>query len=207
MAIQAPFVFICYRKWSSLVFWNRNGTASILHSIEGMLQGGGPLAMISYRIVIFPLIKNLKWAIPGVTQPWYANKAGFLGTFARLETYLDFLKFQDPGQGYRPEQFKSVLIVHLENIKAGKVFGRHHGFRVCTCSCYLQGYIVDDESKRDWFRERTLPWENNINIIRETTGKHPQNIYTAMVRTIQSEWLFLQRITWETGDLFAGWRR
>ena len=52
---------------------------------------GGPLVMIMYGIVILPFINNLKQEIPDVTQPWYADNAGYLGTFARLETYFDSL--------------------------------------------------------------------------------------------------------------------
>ena len=79
----ARFVFNFYRHWSSIVLWNGNGTASILHSKEGIAYGMG----------ILPLIKNIKRAIPDVTQPWYADDSGDLGTFARLETYFDSLTF------------------------------------------------------------------------------------------------------------------
>ena len=56
---------------------------------------------------------------------------------------------------------------------------------------YLGGYIGDDESKRDWLRERTLMWEKNVNTISETAGKYPQEIYSAVVRVVQPEWIFL----------------
>ena len=49
------FVFNYYRHWSSLILLNRNGTASILHSREGVMQGN-PLAMIAYGIVILWII-------------------------------------------------------------------------------------------------------------------------------------------------------
>ena len=52
---------------------------------------------------------------------------------------------------------------------------------------YIGVYIGDDKSKRDRLRERTLKWENNINTIRKTTGKYPQEINAAVVRSIQSE--------------------
>ena len=42
--------------------------------------------------------------------------------FARLENYFDSLTRQGPGQGYHPDPIKSVLIVFLENLEAGKVF-------------------------------------------------------------------------------------
>ena len=54
---------------------------------------GGPLTMIAYGIGILSLIKNLKQEIPDVTQPWYADDSGDLGTLARLETYFDSLTF------------------------------------------------------------------------------------------------------------------
>ena len=190
----AHFVFNCYRHWSSLVLWNGNGTASILHSKEGIAYGMG----------ILPLIKNIKRAIPDVTQPWYADNAGALGTFARIITYFDFLTRQNPGRGYHPEPTKSVLIVRLDNLEAGKVFGERLGFRVCTGACDLGSYIGEYESKRDWLRQRTLTWENNINKISKTASKYPQESYATVLRAIQSEWIFLQRGTWDTGDLFAG---
>ena len=52
--------------------------------IEGVTKGD-PLEMIACGIGILPLIKNLKIELPGVTQPWYADDAGTLGTFARTE--------------------------------------------------------------------------------------------------------------------------
>ena len=64
--------------------------------------------------------------------------------------------------------------------RGGKVFGALHGFRVCKGARYLGGYIVDNKFKRYWLKE------------------------CAVVRTIQSEWIFLQRITWDTGESFAG---
>ena len=35
-------------------------------------------------------------------------------------------------------------------------------------------------------------------------GKYPQESYTEVVRVIQPEWIFLQCVTWDTGDAFAG---
>ena len=50
---------------------------------------GDSFAKIANEIVILSIINNLKQAIPDVTQPWYDDDAGALGTFARLETYFD----------------------------------------------------------------------------------------------------------------------
>ena len=110
--------------------------------------------MIMYGIGILSLINNLKRSITRVT--WYAENAGALVTFVRLETYFDSLTRQGPGRGYHPEPTKSLLIVLPEDLEADKVFGARHIFKMCTVPCYLGGYIFDDESTCDWFRYRTL---------------------------------------------------
>ena len=114
------------------------------------------------------------------------------------------LTCQDLGRGYYPELSKSVLIEHPENLEARKDFGARHGFKICVGAHCLGGYIGDDESKSDWLRERTLTWENNINTVSRTVGKYLQESYAAVVRAIQSDWIFLQRVTWYTKDVFTG---
>ena len=76
--------------------------------------------------------------------------------------------------------------MHQENIEAGKMFDARHGFKVCTGARYLRGYIRDNDSKRDWLRERTLKWDKNIGTIRKTAGKYPHECYTVVVQAIQS---------------------
>ena len=134
----------------------------------------------------------------------YADNTGALGTLARLEIYFDSLKRHGSGRGYHLEPSKSILIVHQENIKAVKVFSKRHGFRVRTGTNYFGGYIGNNKFKSNWLRESTLTWERNIKSISETAGKHPQESYAAVVCAIQSEWISIQRATWDTGDSFAG---
>ena len=76
-----------------------NGTASFLHSREGVTQEV-PLDMIAYGISILPIIKNLKQEIPDVTQTRYADNAGALCTFTRLETSFNSLTRQGMGRRY-----------------------------------------------------------------------------------------------------------
>ena len=83
------------------------------------------------------------------------------------------------------------------------MFGARHGFRVCRGTRYRGGCIGEDDYKRDWLRERTLTWDNNINTISKTTGKYPHESYAAVVHAIQSEWIFLQRFARAIGDSFS----
>ena len=59
--------------------------------------------MIAYSIGILPLIKKLKKEFPDVTQPWYADDAGALGTLVRIKSYFHLIERHGLGQGYDPE--------------------------------------------------------------------------------------------------------
>ena len=160
----ARFLFNCYHHWSSLVFWNMNGTDSFVRSIEGVTQGD-PMPMITYDIVILPLIKNLQQKLPDINQPCYTEDVGPLCTVTRVVTYFNYLTRQGPWRRYHTKPSKSILIVHPENLEAGKVFGARHVFKVWLGTRYLGVYIRYDEYKQDWLRERTSFWDNNIGTI------------------------------------------
>ena len=162
------------------------------------------MSTITYSIGILPHIKKLKREIHDFTQLWYADDSGALGMFVIIDTYFNSITRQGLGHGYYPEPSKSVLIVHPENLKASRVFGERNGFKVCTVVHYLRGYIGDEKYNINCLRERTLTWEKKIGKIRKTAGKYPQESYAAVARAIQPEWRYLQRVIWDTGDVFAG---
>ena len=55
-------------------------------------------------------------------------------------------------RGYYPDLTKSMLIVHPENIEAGKRFGVSYKLKVFKGARYLGGYIGDDKSKHNWIK-------------------------------------------------------
>ena len=124
--------------------------------------------------------------------------------FNLLERYFKALKHNGPAWGYYPEPSKSILVAHPQNLKAGELFGRRHGFKVCTGVLYLGGYIRDDVSKGDWLKKGTKKWERDIHVIRKMIDKYPQESYTVVDRVIQSEWIFLQRVKKDTVQAFTG---
>ena len=69
---------------------------------------------------------------------------------------------------------------------------------------YLGVFFGDDKSNRDWLKYRTPKWEKNICLVTETVGKYPQEITAAVIRAIQSGWIFLQRVTKDMGQAFTG---
>ena len=66
-----------------------------------------------------------------------------------------------------------MIIVHQENPDARKEFGECHIFKVCMGARYLGAYVRDNNSKRNWLRERTLACEKKIGTIRKLRGNIP----------------------------------
>ena len=145
---------------------------------------GDPLVMFIYSIGILPMIKNLKAKFPGITQLWYDDNSGALGTFARVESCFNLLKLFGLERRYYSEPFKSVLIVHPENPEYRKSFGFPRGFKVCMGARYLGSFIGDDESKRDCLKNRIKTWDQNIHTICKNLGKYTQGSSA----TVQSNW-------------------
>ena len=84
MAVWSLF----YHHHYLLLLINGYGMSIIIHNGEGVTQGV-PLYMVAYRIGFLPLIKCLKLEYPDITQTWYADNAGALGTFNNLERHFN----------------------------------------------------------------------------------------------------------------------
>ena len=107
----AQFNFNCYRHWSTLVVRDiGDGSGHFFHSKEGVTQGD-PLAMIAYGIGVLPLIQELREAHPRVTQPWYADDAGAVGTFADVQAHFQDLQVRGPARATFPGVTTKILLV------------------------------------------------------------------------------------------------
>ena len=104
---------------------------------------GEPLYIVACGIGVLTLIKRLKLVYPDVTQPWYTNNPGTLGTFDNVESYFNSLKLNGLVGGYYPYPTKRIMIMNPNNIEAGGLFGQCSGFKVCMGAHYLGGYIRD----------------------------------------------------------------
>ena len=72
----------------------------------------------------------------------------------------------------------------------------------------LLGGFVGDKAKRDLFvTEKVQTWCKSIEKLVSISHTQPQAAYHALVKSIQSEWIFLQRVTPDCSVLFAGIER
>ena len=105
------------------------------------MQGGVGISMVIYGIGVLLLIKHLKAAYTDITQSCYIYNVSALGTFDNIGLYLKKLRQFGPICGCYPKYFKSILILHPDNLVAGKEFCLCHEFKVCTGMHYLGDFI------------------------------------------------------------------
>ena len=123
---------------------------------------GEPFSMVNYGIWVVLLIKYLNAEHPSVTCPWYTGDAGAACMYSNIELYFNFIKKSGLGCGYYPDPCKRVMILHLDNIGAGKLFVLRSGFKVCTGAHYVGVFMGYDESKFDWLQGHMLNWEKKF---------------------------------------------
>ena len=124
-----------------------DGSGHFLHRNKGVTQGG-PLATIVYGIGVLLLISELCTVHPNVMKPWYADVTGVGGTFYSLQEHMRDLLVRGPPWGYFPETTKSILVVYPQNVQQEEEHFHGMGVQVVTGSCYLGGFISDQNSEK-----------------------------------------------------------
>ena len=122
---------------------------SLLNSREGATQGG-PLSMVAYGIGIITLTKNLTAVFPDVTQTWYTDNAGALGTITNVKLYFNSLKQFGPRRKYYSKPVKLVdlslqvfFIIYVVHIIRGIDL---HGWKVHVLPCIMDVWCQVTES-------------------------------------------------------------
>ena len=126
---------------------------------------GYTLTMISYIIVILPLIREFRAAHPHVMQLWYADDAGTGGTFADLQAHTRDLMVRGPPWGYFPEPTKSMLFVSPRNVPRTEAYFWDMEVRVVTRSRYLGGFIGELAMEKAWIAEKLKGWTESVEMV------------------------------------------
>jgi hypothetical protein len=199
----AQFCFNCYRHWSILAVRGKNGDVFVLYSKNGFTQGD-PIAMIAYGIGLLPLIETLGEKHKDVDQNWYADDAGIGALFPGIRRYLESLQELGPTPfGYLPEPEKCILVVKEHNKAAAEAYFKDLDFaKIVTGEHYLGGYIGDADERDKWIEEKVAEWEKTIMGLAKIGQRYPQTAYSAMMRSLQQEWQFIQRAVKGMDELF-----
>ena len=199
----ARFTFNCYKYHATLLVRSKDGGDAIfIYSKEGWTQGD-PIAMIVYGIVMLPVTKSIIATVPECHQPWYADDAGAGGKFNDIMRYFTTLCDKGPARGYFPEPTKSIIIVKPQSVEAAKAKFAHLGFKVVTGARYLGGHVGTVESKEKWVSDKVKTWTEAVRSLSRVAQSSPQAAFAGLQKSLQSEWIHLQRVTDGIQDSFA----
>lgn len=198
----SQFVFNCYKHYSRLVVRGLDGTSSVVLSKVGVTQGD-PLAMIAYGLGILPLIKLLQKKHPSIYQPWYADDGSAAGSFQHIKNFFTDLQILGPQYGYFPETTKSILVVSEKNVDPATTFFSDLGFQVVTGARFLGGYIGNESGEATYISDKVNHWSRMVTTLSEICSQYPQEAYTALIRSVQAEWLYLLRVSPGAGQHFG----
>ena len=93
------FAFNCYRHVAQLIVRRAEGPCSVILSEEGITQGD-PLSMILYGLALAPLGKEIRDAVPGAMQAWYADDCAMGGKTGPAAEAMTLLERLGPARGY-----------------------------------------------------------------------------------------------------------
>ena len=192
-AAGSRFSFNCYRHSAQLVVRRDRKDCAILQSREGVTQGD-PLSMVLYGVALVPLAKYLREKVPNVVQPWYADDCAMAGPVTGIATAMQLLLLHGPSRGYYPEPSKSIFICRPEDRERARDMLSNFDFQHKEGSRYIGGFIGTDASRDEWLRPQIETWTEGVKTLAKVATRYPQTAYAGLVKSLQTEWTYLQRV-------------
>jgi hypothetical protein len=196
------FAYNCYRHSSHLILRRRGQDCYTIHSQEGVTQGD-PLSMVLYGLALAPLSESLRIAVPGLVQPWYADDAAMAGPISQIRKAQLLLQEWGPQRGYYPEPSKSVLVTPPFTTPDQLTPLTEFNYQVTEGSRYIGGFVGSASTQTTWLNSKIDTWLSAINKLASVAKRFPQSALAGLVKSLQGEWQYLQRVTPNVGDAFA----
>ena len=125
------------------------------------------------------------------------------GGFKDVQTHLQYLQARGPAQGYYLEPTKIILVVAPGKVVRAEEHFRGLGIRVVTGHRYLGGFLGDMAAEREWVEKKVQGWKESVRILEGVALKHPKSAYAGLQKSLQQEWVFVQRVTPGVGAAFG----
>ena len=107
---DAIFVSNCYKQWCTLVVRDDQESVCFVQSRKGVTQGD-PISMVTYGLGILPIIRFIKTLVLAPHQPWYADSATIIASWALIVQYFNTLTNHRLRFGFYPKPKKSIVVV------------------------------------------------------------------------------------------------
>lgn len=197
----ARFTFNCYCHHAILMIRTMDGSECVIHSCEGETQGD-PIATVSYGLGMMPLTRDVKRIVSSVKQAWYADDSSGAGHFQDIKTFYKVLEIEGEKYGYFPEPTKSILVTSQANVDRAKLEFSDLGFKIKTGHRYLGGFVGSDMARSEWLENRIQDWCFGVRELAKVAVKSPQTAHQGLLKSLQQEWQFVQRVCKDVGAFF-----
>ena len=145
--------------------------------------------MCFYALAVLPLIRQLSNKNRR-TQSWYADDSACVASLDRLKEWFSKLLEKGPSFGYFPEPSKSVLIIDRKfKVEAERMFS-DVGIKVVSG----HRFIGEDDECELYVKQKIEKWVRCVAGLSKAAESQPQAAFAALVKSIQCEWRFLQRV-------------
>ena len=168
-------------------------------SKEGVTQGC-PLGLVFCGIALLPLAEKLRDSDRDVLQPWCADDCGLLGTAEKVARMLKLLIKEGPARGHFPQPSKSILI--LKEPGDVPACSAEFDLKMMEGSRHLGGFSGSDEAQKAWLTPMITKWAEGVRTPARITKREPQCACVGLVKSLQSEWICLQRAVPDCEDQF-----
>ena len=121
-----------------------------------------------------------------------------------MKEWFDVLMLCGPQFGYFPEQKKRFLVVHDSFFREAEKLFDGYGLRVVSCKRFLGGLIGDRDDEIRFVDEKVEEWMSELKVFSMIGGKQPQVAYSALVKSLQCKWNFVQRVTQAGSSSYRG---
>ena len=137
------------------------------------------------------------------TQIWYADDASAIGELDKIRSWFDKLMKIGPAFGYFPEPTKSLLVVKEPLISQANALFSDLGIKIATSGRLLGSVVGDHEGTESFVTNKVNEWSGHIRKLSSIAHTQPQAAYIALIKSLQCEWNFLQRVVPDCGTLFT----
>jgi hypothetical protein len=192
------YLFNSYRGFALLII---AGSKVCLLSREGVTQGD-PLAMLLYGIAVLPLVRKLKNPVKWV-QNWYADDSACLAPLQMLREWFGLLMQEGPKYGYFPEPQKSYIVVHPSYVNEATSVFSDFGVKIVTGQRFLGGFVGSEFDLEIWLNDKVKKWVEDVEKLSRVAKSEPQAAFVALSKSLQNEWLFIQRVVAKSEIAFS----
>ena len=85
--------------------------------------------------------------------------------------------------------------MHPSQVESAKLKFQTLGLKVKTGYRYLGGFVGDQETEANHIASKVRDWAEAVESLSAVANDYPQAAYSAMQRSLQQEWQFIQRVS------------